>query len=238
MKLTETLLSIQCALEAPKDQHNSFGGYKYRSLEGILTALKPLLKEHGCTLILRDEIVAVGERIYVKATATLTNGEEVVEATAFAREALAKKGMDEAQVTGAASSYARKYCLNGLFAIDDTKDADSYNKHEDKPMKKRADTSTGYEPHVTYPNVTPESSEPQKKYNINPDKQISEKQSKWLRSIIDKKKIPAPEVINLLSQYNISNVDDLTMGVFNEVMDKVKAYQNDEPPVTEADVPF
>lgn len=122
------LISIQSTLNAPKGQYNSFGKYKYRSCEDILGAVKPLLNQHGCTLTISDDVVMVGARIYIKATATITNsaGEKEV-TTAFAREEEQKKGMDSSQVTGAASSYARKYALNGLFAIDDTKDADTLN---------------------------------------------------------------------------------------------------------------
>ena len=116
---------IQTSLKAHKGQTNKFGGYQYRSCEDILEAVKPYLLELDGTLIISDEMVAVDGRHYVKATATLTvTGLEPYAATGFAREALSKKGMDEAQITGAASSYARKYALNGLLAIDDTKDAD------------------------------------------------------------------------------------------------------------------
>ena len=120
------LINIQAVLKAPKDKHNSFGKYNYRSCESILEAVKPHLKDEACTLTINDEIVQVGDRYYIKATATLRNSAgEVAMATAFAREEEDKKGMDAAQVTGAASSYARKYALNGLFAIDDTKDPDT-----------------------------------------------------------------------------------------------------------------
>lgn len=119
------LQEIQHKLKAPKGQYNSFGKYKYRSCEDILEAVKPILNEMGCTLTLSDEIVLIGERYYVRATAWL-KGEDVNEVTsAYAREDNEKKGMDGAQVTGTASSYARKYALNGLFCIDDTKDADT-----------------------------------------------------------------------------------------------------------------
>lgn len=122
------LLAIQSTLTAPKGQYNSFGKYKYRSCEDILSALKPLLKENDCALTLCDDIVPVGARIYVRATATLTNAAgESTSSTAFAREEESKKGMDASQVTGAASSYARKYALCGLFAIDDGRDADALN---------------------------------------------------------------------------------------------------------------
>ena len=119
----QKLAKIQATLKAPKGQTNSFGNYKYRSCEDILTAVKPLLD--GCVLTISDEIVAIADRIYVKATARIFDETQWVETTAFAREASDKKGMDSAQITGSASSYARKYALNGLFCIDDTKDADA-----------------------------------------------------------------------------------------------------------------
>lgn len=119
------LIEIQKELKAPKGQYNSFGKYKYRSAEDILEAVKPLLHKHGCQLTLTDEIVLIGDRYYIKATATITNGEESATTSAYAREDLDKKGMDGSQITGTASSYARKYALNGLFLIDDTKDADT-----------------------------------------------------------------------------------------------------------------
>ena len=121
----EALNKIQKALKAPKGQQNKFGNYLYRSCEDILEAVKPLLGE--ATLTISDEIVNIGDRYYVKATATLTQDKHEKSVTAYAREAVNKKGMDEAQITGAASSYARKYALNGLFCIDDTKDADTTN---------------------------------------------------------------------------------------------------------------
>ena len=121
---------IQSKLNAPKDLKNDFGKYFYRSCESILKALKPLLVETKCTLTITDEVVQIGERFYVKATATLKNESGGIEtASAFAREPINKKGMDESQITGSSSSYARKYALNGLFAIDDTKDADATNTH-------------------------------------------------------------------------------------------------------------
>lgn len=123
------LAEIQRTLNAPKNQFNSFGKYKYRSCEDILEGVKPLLG--GLFLSISDEVVLIGTRHYVKATARITDGESTHEATALAREEESKKGMDAAQVTGATSSYARKYCLNGLFGIDDSKDADSdEHKHQ------------------------------------------------------------------------------------------------------------
>lgn len=133
------LVYIQTHLKAPKNQFNKFGGYRYRSCEDIMEALKPLLLERDCILTMSDDIIQVGDRVYVKATATLTTSEGVQYSnTAFAREAESKKGMDESQVTGTASSYARKYALNGLFCIDDTKDVDALNtsKEYTEPQQK------------------------------------------------------------------------------------------------------
>ena len=121
------LMAVQTELKAPKGQHNSFGKYDYRSAEDIVEAVKPLLKENGLFLNMSDDIVLIGDRYYVKATVKVVDivtGDSVA-ASALAREAEQKKGMDDSQVTGTASSYARKYALNGLFAIDDTKDADT-----------------------------------------------------------------------------------------------------------------
>lgn len=132
------LLAIQYELKAPKSQYNSFGKYSYRNCEDILEAVKPLLVAHGAALTLSDELTQIGGRYYIKATATLTNINNPVEdisVTAYAREDETKKGMDGSQVTGAASSYARKYALNGLFCIDDTKDADTTNTGSTPPAK-------------------------------------------------------------------------------------------------------
>ncbi|EPL7530619.1 ERF family protein [Escherichia coli] len=122
-ELYKKLWTIQQTLNAPKNQRNNFGGYSYRSAEDILEAVKPLLQ--NITLTLNDEIVLIGDRYYVKATATLSDGEDAVCVTAYAREEESKRGMDASQLTGATSSYARKYALNGLFCIDDAKDPDT-----------------------------------------------------------------------------------------------------------------
>lgn len=122
------LIAIQSELKAPKSQFNKFGGYKYRKAEDILEAVKPLLNKQKCTLTITDDIVMVGNRIYVKATATIKNEKgECETTTGWAREEESKKGMDGSQITGASSSYARKYALNGLFAIDDNADSDTTN---------------------------------------------------------------------------------------------------------------
>lgn len=130
------LVELQSRLKAGKTKFNAFGKYNYRSCEDILEAVKPLLKELNMALTISDDIVEVGGRVYVKATATLSNDEGcVAQSTAFAREPEMKKGMDESQITGCASSYARKYALNGLLAIDDTRDADTMdNRDAEKPI--------------------------------------------------------------------------------------------------------
>lgn len=132
MNIYEKLLNVQTELRAPKGQFNAFGKYKYRSCEDILEALKPVLNKYKLTFFINDEIVEVNNRNYVKATITIINIEkpdEQIQTSALAREEETKKGMDGSQITGASSSYARKYALNGMFMIDDTKDSDSTNTH-------------------------------------------------------------------------------------------------------------
>jgi hypothetical protein len=137
--MREKLIKIQSGLKAPKNQRNSFGNYNYRSCEDILEAVKPLLLENKCSLVVEDEIVLIGDRYYIKAIATLLDNEsdKQIVVSAFARESEEKKGMDSAQITGATSSYARKYALNGLFLIDDTKDSDTdeFTKETKKDIK-------------------------------------------------------------------------------------------------------
>lgn len=150
LTFAQKVADIQARLKAPKGQFNKFGGYKYRSCEDILEAVKPLLKEHGLVLTLTDEVIVVESsvgpgyaRFYVKATAIVSDGVcsgsigNSIRAEAYAREDETKKGMDGSQITGTASSYARKYALNGLFLIDDTKDADATNDHGKAPQKRQ-----------------------------------------------------------------------------------------------------
>lgn len=140
MELKQKLLNIQNELKAPKSQFNSFGKYNYRNCEDILEAVKPLCKKHNAVVTLSDEIVLVGERYYIKATAQISDTEkaDTISVCAYAREEESKKGMDGSQVTGASSSYARKYALNGLFNIDDTKDSDGTNKGDNDTEKPKA----------------------------------------------------------------------------------------------------
>lgn len=143
MSLQSKLITIQENLKAPKNQYNSFGKYKYRNCEDILEAVKPLCAANELLLTISDCPVEVGGRVYIKATVTIKYKEEIISVDAYARESLTKKGMDEAQITGAASSYARKYALNGLFCIDDTKDADTGVKSA--PVKKAAPKQNRYD---------------------------------------------------------------------------------------------
>ena len=140
--LTKKLAAIQSRLKAPKNQYNSFGKYKYRSCEDILEALKPLANEQGCTITIEDSPIMVGEWHYIQATATLSDGYNSQSVKAYARESETKSGMDSSQITGTASSYARKYALNGLFAIDDTKDADTMDNRQKAEPKAETDPTS------------------------------------------------------------------------------------------------
>lgn len=139
----QKLMSVQKDLKAPKNQYNSFGKYRYRSCEDILEGVKPILNQYNCAITLADEIEQIGDRYYVKATATFFDCEtgSTVSNTALARESDDKKGMDASQVTGTASSYARKYALNGLLLIDDTKDADTDENHNEQTGRARSEAA-------------------------------------------------------------------------------------------------
>lgn len=173
-KFYEKLLEVQKELRAPKNQRNSFGNYNYRSCEDILEAVKPLLQKTGLILTISDDLVQVGERYYVKAKAVITDGNGILVNTAYAREEETKKGMDGSQITGASSSYARKYALNGLFLIDDVKDSDA--------------TNTGTE-------VTQEEAEKYVltfgKYNGRLLKEICEEDDKYINWLFDNEKTDA-----------------------------------------------
>lgn len=176
MTIIEVLQAIQRKLNAPKTQYNKFGNYYYRNCEDILEAVKPLLAEYKAAVTISDEVVQMGDRFYVKATATLLCGGEKISVNAQAREPQTKKGMDEAQITGATSSYARKYALNGLFAIDDNKDPDTqnnYNSLNDKAVQE-------IETLATKANV--DTSKLLKKYKV---KSISELDANQAKECID-----------------------------------------------------
>lgn len=153
------LIAIQSELKAPKSQFNKFGGYKYRKAEDILEAVKPLLAKQKCTLIITDDVVLIGNRIYVKATATIKNEKGECETTnGWAREEETKKGMDGSQITGASSSYARKYALNGLFAIDDNADSDATNdvQHQAAQQQTQAQHPTAQAAQAAQQPATPQ----------------------------------------------------------------------------------
>ena len=199
MKVQEKLLAIQQSLKAPKNQYNKFGDFHYRSLEDILEALKPLLKEAKCILVINDEIVLIGGRFYVKATATLHDLEsgEAIESSAYAREDESRPKMDVSQVTGSSSSYARKYALNGLFLIDDVKDADT--RDNSKPEDKK-----------------PEQKKPEAK------KVVTEAQ---VTDLINKCSIDKVEVKKVCRLYKVKGLTDLSQTQYQNILkfwDKVK----------------
>ncbi len=194
MNIYEKLLAIQQELKAPKGQYNSFGKYKYRSCEDILEAVKPICAKHKAVLTVSDELVYMGDRYYIKATATIVDVQSLVEDkvvtnTAYAREEESKKGMDGSQITGTASSYARKYALNGLFCIDDTKDADT------DEYKKQNDTK---EEMITSGNIS------------------------VLQGLI--KSLPEANAFykDLLSTYNITDLAQLTAKQYGEILIEIK----------------
>ena len=195
--MNEKLIKIQTELKAPKNQKNNFGGYNYRSCEDIFEAVKPLLKENGLTLRLTDELVNIGERYYIKATAILSDGTDTIENIAYAREEETKKGMDESQITGASSSYARKYALNGLFAIDDTKDADTTNKEKKTENKKQTKT-------------------PNQETTTQSDKKASPKQVEILA-----KNYTGENLEKLLQTNGIDNLADISMTKASELITKL-----------------
>jgi hypothetical protein len=142
------MAEIQAMVKAPKNQFNSFGKYAYRSAEDIVEAVKPIINPLGFHLTLSDEVILVGERYYIKSTASISNGEHTFSASAFAREELDKKGMDTAQISGSTGSYSRKYALNGLFALDDTKDPDATNTHGKEQKKVQNEVPKAIEPKI------------------------------------------------------------------------------------------
>ena len=198
MKIENKLLIIQSELKAPKSQRNTFGNYDYRSCEDILEAVKPLLQKVKAVLTLKDDVMYIGQRYYIGATATLRDceSEECISNFALAREEETKKGMDGSQITGASSSYARKYALNGLFAIDDTKDADTTNK--EKKTKTTAQTSTSKE--------------------VHDDKKASPKQVEILA-----KNYTGDNLAKLLEVNKIEKLEDISMAKASEIITKLYA---------------
>ena len=196
MSVYTKLLNVQSELKAPKSQYNSFGKYKYRSCEDILEALKPILNKNKATVIISDDILFVEGRHYIKATVKFIDTEngETVENSALAREDEIKKGMDSSQITGSVSSYARKYALNGMFAIDDTKDSDSTNTHGVEPDK-------------------PES-----------NGKLSAKQVGRLLAIGLKAGIKEPEIKKVIkAEFGKDKIEDLSIEDYNSVCSRLEA---------------
>ena len=194
----EKLHIIQTTLKANKGQYNAFGKYKYRSCEDILESVKPLLIQTSTILVVSDELIMIGDRYYVKSTAKLqdTEADVCVDSVGYAREEESKKGMDSSQVTGAASSYARKYALNGLLCIDDNKDADATNKHEKEETKPA-------------------------KAQI---KQLTDAQVKRLYTIAGKKGITNDQVKAVIKKdYNKDSANDLTKKEYDELVKRLEA---------------
>ena len=196
MTVYEKLINIQSELKAPKSQYNSFGKYKYRNCEDILESVKPLLEKNRSTLFISDEVILIGSRFYVKSTVTFVDaesGEKIIN-TAYAREEENKKGMDGSQITGASSSYARKYALNGMFAIDDTKDSDTTNTGSNSPIGNNG-TSQG----------------------------LSEAQVKRLYAIAYKAGVKKEDVALVVKHdYGISDVAKLTKNQYDEICERLE----------------
>lgn len=207
MNIVEKLAAVQYEMKAPKNLMNKFGGYSYRNAEGILEAFKPFEKKYGVALIVGDEIVDIGGRIYVKATATFHDTEttETFSNTAYAREPESKKGMDEAQITGAASSYARKYALNGLFLLDDNKDPDS-------------DEYTARAKGLTAEETTAEIKDAEKSAQIAAEP-IGDTRAKALASELEKKGV---NILKLCEQYGVPALRDLTEGQMRDIVTKLE----------------
>lgn len=199
-KIYGQLHQVQLNLVAPKNEFNKFGNYNYRTAEGILEAVKPLLEKHSLVLTLSDDLVSLNEDVYIKATAKVTNLEgESVEVTSYAREVRELKGMQPAQITGSASSYARKYALNGLFCIDDTKDEDATNRFVGE--------------------------ESESKYNVQ-SKNISEAQIKRLFAIAYSANVDADKVkAQVKARYN-KDIKDLTKAEYDTVCEGYESLKN------------
>ena len=204
------LINIQQKLKAPKGQRNNFGNYNYRSCEDIVEAVKPLLKREGLILNLSDEVVQIGDRYYVKATARVINIEdgEKIETTALAREDENKKGMDLAQITGSVSSYARKYALNGMFAIDDTKDADATNTHGKEVPSRNQSTETKGE-FTTMADLTGK---------------LTTKQINRLMAIGKKANITEAQILTAIKRdYNKTEISQLSRKEYDDICTRLEA---------------
>lgn len=209
MGVYDKLLSIQTELKAPKNQYNAFGKYNYRNCEDIQEAVKPLLLKANAVLVVGDELVQVGERYYIKAVAQFIDCETgtIIENTAYAREEQDKKGMDASQVTGSTSSYARKYALNGLFCIDDMKDADNYNN--------AAKTSKS------------KPSAPPKTTGGQAEDKVTESMIRSIESLIAKYSSKGLTSEKILKSYGLQKMQEMSINTYKDCMNKLKLYEKD-----------
>lgn len=234
--MKEKLIFIQQRLKAPKNQYNEYGKYNYRNCEDIYDAVKPLLAEYGLLLRLNDELVNIGDRYYIKATAILTDGNETITNTAYAREEENKKGMDGSQITGASSSYARKYALNGLFLIDDVKDSDTTNIGEMTEERAKEYTFGGKKhPGQTILEVYENGDTKFLEWCLNNEK-VNEDTKKAIEMLTPLKRIPIPDekeqierlgcfqyikkndlVESVLEQYGVDDITKLTTEELREI---------------------
>ena len=196
--MTDALRNIQSELNAPKNLYNSFGKYSYRSCESILEAVKPLLKKYGAEVVITDKIEHIGDRFYVKAEAIFTCGDDTVIATAYAREPETKKGQDESQITGTASSYARKYALNGLFLIDDSKDADTDENHIEREARSN-------------------------QRNVQDDPKVT---SKEIEAMTDFAKEVDVSIESICERYGVNTLQDMTMSQYASTIRSLNATAN------------
>lgn len=222
MNIYEKLQIIQTELKAPKNQYNSFGKYKYRSCEDVQEGVKPLLAKTKTALTLSDEIIVIGERYYIKATATLFDceSEERIINIAYAREEESKKGMDGSQVTGASSSYARKYALNGLFCIDDTKDSDSTNTDENG--NKKTNSKPDNKPSQTKEPTDAEIAAGQQKIA---SQKIGQAKINTIKAELDRTGVSEKAI---LSRYKVEKIEDITEELFIKVMNALAKTKSKE----------
>lgn len=229
MGVYEKLAVVQKALKAPKNQRNSFGGYNYRSCEDILEAAKPLCVDNGLLLTITDDIRMVGDRVYVMATATVADVKEStqVSVNAFAREPLDKKGSDASQITGAASSYARKYALNGLFCIDDTKDADATNTHETAPKESKKTTTKNNakaDDEVKNEQMRASANDPYKLPEIAGGAPVAEKREKFMQEIKRTGYKPGP----IFAMFNCKTLDEMSDEQLVRALERFEAVASKE----------
>lgn len=219
MNVYEKLQAVQGNLKAPKSQYNVFGKYHYRNCEDIQEAAKPLMKEVKAALIVGDRLVVEGERYYIEATARFIDCEtgEQVENVAYAREEREKKGMDASQVTGSASSYARKYALNGLFCIDDVKDAD--NRDNTGKSSQTTKSGTGRERKAETGQLS----------GIASEIKITTKEIESVKKMVDKYSSRGLKMEKILKMYQIKDIAEMSMNQYQDCMDKLKLYEKEEP---------